>query len=426
MATIRKRGNNYQISVCTGRDENNNPIRKSTTFKPDPNKTERQNQKALERFAIEYEDKVTTGKLLDGEKLTYKEYSKLWLKNYAEKQMKETSVERCENSLDNLIIPELGHLKLAKIQPLQLQDFYNKLLKTGYTINGEHKEYKANTIKRIHQIISSSLNTAVQWQLIESNPCNRIKPPKADRTAADIKHFTLEEAQTFIAYLDKEYVTSSGGRQKKDGSASERHYVTRKVPLQQKVFFHLALFGGFRLGELVALTWEDVDFENNCISITKSTAKTNNGQITTTPKTRSSIRLVSMPTDTMLLLKKYKLEQNTYKLSVGSYWKGKGHLFTQEDGSQMNISTPNHAFKKILRRYNQSAEEKDRLPEITLHGLRHTSATLLIAQNLDVRTVSGRLGHAETSTTLNIYAHALKKQDETAAASLGNLFSKKA
>lgn len=92
----------------------------------------------------------------------------------------------------------------------------------------------------------------------------------------------------------------------------------------------------------------------------------------------------------------------------------------------MDISTPNHTFKKIIQRYNATAEDNERLPEITLHGLRHTSATLLIAQKNDVRTVSSRLGHSECSTTMNIYAHALRNKDEAAANSLSDLFQKKA
>ena len=87
----------------------------------------------------------------------------------------------------------------------------------------------------------------------------------------------------------------------------------------------------------------------------------------------------------------------------------------------MDISTPNKVFKKVIRIYNGT--HADKLPEITLHGLRHTSATLLIAQNVDIKTVSSRLGHSETSTTLDIYAHALKKQDGLAAESLGELFA---
>ena len=129
----------------------------------------------------------------------------------------------------------------------------------------------------------------------------------------------------------------------------------------------------------------------------------------------------------MELLKSYKLEQNKYRLSIGSQWIGENFLFIQWNGKQMDLSTPYHTFKKIIRNYNQTVtEESKKLPDIPLHGLRHTSATLLISQNIDVRTVSSRLGHAQTSTTMNIYAHSLKKMDEVAADTLENLFIKQA
>ena len=93
----------------------------------------------------------------------------------------------------------------------------------------------------------------------------------------------------------------------------------------------------------------------------------------------------------------------------------------------MHPDTPYKTFKKIVKRYNETiADEKEKLPDIPLHGLRHTSATLLISQNVDVKTVSSRLGHAQTSTTMDIYTHALKKLDENAATTLDNLFIKKA
>lgn len=423
MATVRKRGNTYQIRISNGYDLKGNQITETTTWKPDPNRTDRQNEKTLQKFILEFEDKVKTGKLLQGEKLTYKEYSDIWLKEYAYKQMQQTSIERCESSLSGIIIPNIGHLRLSEIQPLHLQKLYNSLLESGYERNGKHYTYSANTIKRIHQIISSSLNIAVQWQLIEANPCNRVKPPKVEKKT-DVKHFTLEQAQTFLNYLDKPYTVSHCGRRKKDGSESNRHIETKEWPLQYKILFQLAILGGFRRGELIALTWDDIDFDKNTVQISKSSARTKNGIITKAPKTFSSNRVVTLPGDCMVMLRKYKIKQYEYRLSLGTYWKGNNHIFIQDDGKQMDISTPNKVFQKIIKSYNETVDTADQLPVITLHGLRHTSATLLIAQNVDVKTVSARLGHSETSTTMDIYAHALKKQDENAAASIGSLFKK--
>lgn len=422
MASIRKRGKSYQITVSNGRDIHDKQILETATWTPDPNKTEKQNQKALERFAMDFEDKVKSGKYLKGEKMTYQEYSALWLSEYAEKQMERTSIERCESSLNNIILPAIGHLKLSEIQPLHLTRLYSELSENGYIQNGKHKPYSARTIKRIHQIISSSLNTAVYWQLIESSPCQRVKPPKVEKQI-DVKHFTLEQTQAFLNQLDTPYTVAHWGRTKKDGSESKKHYEEKEFPLQFKVLFHLAIFGGFRRGELVALTWEDIDFLNHTVTVNKTSARTKEGIITKAPKTFSSNRTVTLPANTINLIRKYKAEQQRYRLSLGTYWKGGNHLFIQDDGKQMDISTPNKVFKKVIHIYNETHEDK--LPEITLHGLRHTSATLLIAQNVDVKTVSNRLGHSETSTTMDIYAHALQKQDELAAESLGELFTDK-
>lgn len=123
------------------------------------------------------------------------------------------------------------------------------------------------------------------------------------------------------------------------------------------------------------------------------------------------------------------------KVSLGDQWQGcegknwqeNNNIFIPWNGKQMNISTPYQTFKDIIHKYNATVEDNSlKLPNIPLHGLRHTSATLLISDNIDVRTVSARLGHAQTSTTMNIYAHSLKKSDEKAASSLNNLLIKKA
>jgi integrase len=125
----------------------------------------------------------------------------------------------------------------------------------------------------------------------------------------------------------------------------------------------------------------------------------------------------------MAQVKLYREEQLEYRMNIGSAWEDGNHLFTQWNGRQMYPSTPYGMFKKIIRWHNESVtKEEYKLPEIPLHGLRHTSATLLISQNVDIRTVSGRLGHAQTSTTTDIYSHFLQKADEAASNTLENLF----
>lgn len=313
---------------------------------------------------------------------------------------------------------------------MQIQSFYNDLLSSKRQ-DGKEGNLSIGTVRKIHGILQSILSTAVKWQVIEANPCDRVSIPKSKEQEETIKYFTLEQTETFLEALEMEYSSTYKAHTRIDDTGKsyqvaeyqERH----TLPTQHKIFFYIALFGGLRKGEIIALQWSDVNFSTSSITISKSTARVGHEQITKTPKTKTSNREITLPAFVMELLKSYKLEQNKYRLSIGSQWIGENFLFIQWNGKQMDLSTPYHTFKKIIRNYNQTVtEESKKLPDIPLHGLRHTSATLLISQNIDVRTVSSRLGHAQTSTTMNIYAHSLKKMDEVAADTLENLFIKQA
>lgn len=434
MASIKKRGKSYLITVSNGYDVNGKKIFETATFVPDSTLTDKKQQEALTKFAHDFENRVKNGKYLKGEKLTLKEYIDKWKKEYAEQVLEETTRDVYYYQIDKIILPALGHIKLAELRPLHLQSLYNNLTEDGIRIDGKPGGYSYGTIKRYHAVISSMLSTAVQWQLIESNPCDRVKIPKTTKKKAvttDVKCFTLEQAVTFLKALDMEFITEYKPHKRIDDTGKEyqvRKYTEKRtIPTQFKVFFNIAIFGGLRKGELLALTWDDINFEDCSISITKSTAYANKKIIIKDTKNTSSVRTIKLPQSVFDLLHIHKKEQNEYRLSIGDAWKGNNYLFIQSNGKQLHPSTPYHTFKDILDKYNKTVkEESEKLPDITLHDLRHTSATLLIANNVDVRTVSARLGHAQTSTTMNIYAHALSKMDEKAAETLENIFSKKA
>ncbi|SHO46831.1 tyrosine-type recombinase/integrase [Anaerocolumna xylanovorans] len=431
MATVEKRGNSYRITVSNGYDVTGKQIREKITYTPDSETTEKQQKKALEKFIFEFEEKVKNGKYLSGEKMTFAEFYEYWLKEYSDKHLEDTTLEDYVDELNNKIIPAIGHLKLAKINPTHLQKFYNNLLEDGVRKDGKSGGYSPVTIKKNHAIISSMLTQAVLWQLIDSNPCDRVSPPKDNKMTDEVKHFTLEQSISFLNALEMEYATKYKAHYRIDDTG-KKYYVqsyieTRSIPTQFKVFFNLALFGGMRRGELIALTWNDIDFINNTININKSTGYVKKKMITKAPKNKSSIRVITIPAPVMDLAKKYRTEQLVYKLSIGDQWLGDNYVFIQSTGKQMHLATPYGTFKDIIKKYNATMEnEEDKLPNIPLHGLRHTSATLLISDNNDVRTVSARLGHAQTSTTMNIYAHSLKKSDEKASDSLSSMLIKKA
>ncbi|MDO5157250.1 MAG: site-specific integrase [Eubacteriales bacterium] len=397
MASITKRGNSYRIRVSNGYDENGKQQMRTTTWHPDPYKSDAENQAALEQFAYEFQQQTKGPVLHYKTQMTYREYVKQWLETYAEQQMEQTSYACTANMLRLHVLPTLGEVKLAEITPLLLSSLYTELLMSGYLKNGTQHYYKASTIKRIHDSISSSLSTATQWGLIDSNPCDKVKPPKMNKQI-EPKHFNKEQSKTFLKALD---------------------HPACNVSEQMKVFYYMALYGGFRRGELIALTWNDIDFKKNTVSITKSAAVVRGKQINKSPKNYTSIRIVNLPKSVMDMLKTYKNSQTEHRLSIGNEWQGDNYVFIQRDGRQMHVDTPTKIFRRILRTHN--SHSKNHLPLISLHGLRHTSATLLIAQHVDVKTVSARLGHANTSTTLNIYAHSLKEMDSTAAKALASI-----
>ena len=406
MASIRKRGNSYQITVSNGRDIYGNQIFERVTWKPDPNRTEKQNERELARFTLEFEEKVKNGKYLDGEKVTFQDFAEKWLKEYAKIQLEPTTVDLYTNFLYTHILPTIGHLKLARVQPAHLNKLYTDMLQSRK--DNREGGYSPASIRRCHAVISSIFSTATHWNIVTDNPCERVKPPKQAHTTADIKHFTVEETGAFLTELDEE--TAVG-----------------LLKLQHNIFFQLCIFCGLRRGEAVALLWSDIDLYDKTVSITKSTTIVNGKPYTKTPKNHSSERVLSVPDHIIKQLKRYRLEYNTYRLSIGCQWVERAdkqeYLFIQWNGAQMYPSTPYSVFKSVIAHYNDTHTEQ--LPDIPLHGLRHTSATLLISQNVDVRTVSNRLGHAQTSTTMNIYSHSLQKKDVAASNALEELLIKK-
>ncbi len=152
MASIRKRGKGYQITVSNGRKPDGTQIVETATFIPDPDKTEKQNQKALEVFAMKFEDQVKSGTYLDGEKITFDEFSKRYLEEYAVQHLDPNTLSQYKTMLRLHIIPAIGQLKMSKIQPANLNRLYNQLLV-------ERKDGKEGTsiktIKHVNTAISA-------------------------------------------------------------------------------------------------------------------------------------------------------------------------------------------------------------------------------------------------------------------------------
>lgn len=419
MASIRKRGQSWQIIVSEGYDSLGKKIMKTKTVKKPENMSDKRWEKELEKMALEFEIEVQKGMYIDS-KITLRDFSERWFKEYGEKQLKENTLVSYKDELNSKILPALGHIKLEKLTPVQILSFLNNLMEDGVRLDGKPGGYSDRTIRYQWQILSSMLQQAVYWQILPDNPCKRVKVPKNTKnhdqefSNSKVKHFN--ENQTIIL-LD----------------------LIKKEEMKYQIATNIAIFCALRPGEILGLTWNDIDFKNKTISVNKSrTYIPKAGMITTEAKTEGSNRIISMPDLLIKLLKEYKVIQNGEKALIGDLWdeewKRNPWLMTQWNGKGMFKDVLSKWLKKTITKYNESiindesiiAENKKDylLPKLSFHKLRHTSATLLISENTDIRTVSSRLGHAKTSTTLNIYVHSLQSGDIKAANTLENLLDK--
>ena len=407
----------YRIDISLHSDIPGKKKVKVITFKPNQNSTPKQQEKEAQRFALEWEEKLKNGDTYDGELISFKDYSEKWLE-YIRKNIAYSTYESYVHIVNNKIVPFFGTYKIAKIKPPLIESFYETLV--GKYANG--------AIKKTANVLSGMFRTAVRWQMIQINPCKDCKISKNDTEEVALKYFTPEQSLMFLHSLDMIFDTVVKGHERIDDTGKSYrvgdYTEARKLPLQLKVFYTLSLYCGFRKGETLALHWDDIDFETKEIRITKSVGKAEDGVILKKPKTSTSVRTVTMPDSILPLLKQYKKEYNLYRFSMGTTWQGNGNLFIQWDGTLMGRSTPYQSFKRHLKRYNtwvyENEEEAkkyglEELPLIPLHGLRHSCATLLNYLEVNIIDISKILGHAKSSTTMDIYAHSFEKQNKEAA-----------
>ena len=403
MAYIRKRGNTYQITVSNGRDPQYRPIQETMTFHPDPSWSERRLKKELDQAAVAFEAQVKSGQLYKNSKMFFSEFIDQWMDTYVKVRLALNTQTKYDDVVRNHLLPGLGKYKLCDLTPHRLQTFIN-----GYYT--EPMTYSHATVQKIFNILRSIFKKAYQWQVIKENPMTRVELIRASQSSSQDKCFTAQQASAFLSYLDELY----------EKPMSE--HPLENLRLQFKVLYTIILYGGFRKGEALALTWEDIDFTANQIHINKSAVYYKGEMSIKAPKTAGSVRQVSMPQSVMDLLSRYQNLQKSQKALLEEFWPETNWLFTQHDGTIMNYHTPYHTFQKIIKSYN-STHPDDPLPLIPLHGLRHTNATLMLSNSSDLASVAARLGHSQTSTTLNTYIHVVQGDEHQTSQMLEDLLT---
>lgn len=411
----------YKVSVFLGRDANGKIIKKCDTYTPEQHWSVAKQEKEALKYALAFEEKVKNGGIVSGDKLTVAEYCTKWLEDSKE-TLAPTTYEYYSEFINKKLIPAIGYQKMSNVKAGTLKDFMNNLR------GAKGQELKPSSKKKDLAIIKSIFKTAWRDEIICNNPAERLKAPKQDYEEG-VECFNAEQARIFLNVLKDGFEYTYGERHRVDKQGNiyiVRPYIQRhEIPMQLRVFYCIALFSGARKGEILGLCWDDIDFERCVITVNKNIAYlyTEKKVITKQPKTKKSIREIHLPESLMNLIREYKLQWLRYKLEMGSAWQGeKDFLFIQQNGKVMHPSTPYHSYMKILKRYNETVEdESKKLPLIKLHGLRHTTASLLIANHVDVLTVSKRLGHSNHAVTLNVYSHAFMELDVVASDTLENL-----
>ena len=359
--SIEKRGkNSYRLSCLAGYNLQGKPIKKTKTV----HGTKKEAEIELAKFVAD----VQNGMVIEGKSLKFSEFTEIWKRDYGSKELAPSTYKRYCRMLETRLLPYFGHFYVNKIKPTDIMQFYDLLSKDTQLIrkkdNGGNKTLKplsGKTILEHHRLLRAMLHKAVYWQVIVSNPAERVQPPKAKKPKR--KYYDDDQCKILLENLEQ----------------------LDEEQIKYKTAIILTVFTGVRLGELMGLEWNDIDFRNGIVSINRSSQYlADTGVFTKVPKTE-------------------RIDSN--------------RLFVQADGKPMHPSTISKWFVKFIGQIG--------LPVINFHGLRHTNATLLIAQNIDVAVVAARLGHAQITTTFNFYVHPIIAHNKKAGFALENLLLSK-
>lgn len=335
--------------------------------------TRREAERVLNAMTAKFQDDH-----FEATRATFTELSERWMSN-EEARLSPSTTRSHRELLRNHVLPAIGNLPLAKIGTFELDQLYAGLESRG--------QLKANSIRRVHAVVSGAFNQALRWGWITSNPASNARPPRQTKCKINPPNVGQVAALMHHAFaLDERF-----GR-----------------------FLHIAATTGARRGELCALRWRNVDFAGGTLTIERGIIDTLGGSLEKDTKTHS-IRRIALDRATLATLESQFQVASKFAKFLGETVSEDAFIFTREiDGSRP--WRPDFATKRFTQTKRAAG-----ISEVRLHDLRHFTATTLLAAGTDVRTVSGRLGHANAATTLSVYAHFVGANDRKASDLLGAL-----
>ncbi|WP_456364010.1 tyrosine-type recombinase/integrase [Priestia aryabhattai] len=338
-------------------------------------KTKREAQQELSKLRAE----LLENEITNTTSIPYNKYMDEWLSERVH-QLQKNTINVHKIYYESVIKPRLGHFKLQELSPIHIQHFINQIV---YELN-----YSEHTIHLIYRIVSGSLKRATVLKLIKTNPAEGVIIPKIKYKEMNI--WTLEEANSFLEH------------------ARNTKRLTRCY-----IGFLIAILTGMRQGEILGLRWKDVDLDNNLIYIRQTL--TQSGEIKAGAKNKSSLRTIHIPNSLVKNLKEHRNLIRREKLRIGKNYNDLDLVNCTQKG--------NPIIPRNFRKEFYNLVYKLELPTIRFHDLRHTHATILIQQNVNVKLISERLGHADITTTLNTYSHIIPSMQKEISDRLDNIIN---
>lgn len=389
---IEKRGNSYRITVSLGTDSKGKRIREKYTFNPDPTLTPKQAEQQAYIYGVELENKLKRGGSVKYDKMTFNEFAEMYFKNHAP-TLKEYTAVQYRDIYEKRLKPYFGNMRIKNITALDVRQWLTDLERSEssqkLTKEPDKTKLKDNSKGVYFRTLSAMLGIAVRWEIIDDNPCRRVTMPKSKQTS--VKALQKSDFDNLFTKIDT--------------------YPEVKAVL----LIYLISLTGVREGEAAGLKWQDVDFENKVIHIEREVIyiPKKKGVTVTPPKSANSNRDIFISDLLCDKLRAYKTIQEKEISQRGDLYTDEGYIITQFNGSPVHAST--------IRKWIKKAFEFCEVPYVTVHGLRHTYASLLIANGVDVRTTASQLGHSSPSLTLNTYANPQNEAKRRAGDLIGTI-----
>lgn len=385
MASIQKRGkNSWLLVVETGYVKGMRQKRTKTIHVEDPAllKTKKRLQEHLELELAKFKIEVESGEYIAPEKMKLKDFVEEWFQKFATKKLGLKTRKEQYGLMKNHIIPSIGDMRLDSIKPIHIVNFLYQLEQSGSRLDGKSGGLADSSIYQVDKALRSLFARAKEWKLIKDNPMAELSRPKVARKEMN--------------YLDEE------------GAYRLLNALTKIKP-HWRLFFITALIGGLRRGEIVALEWKHINFEENYIDVEQSIPLFENGQPVIKETKTGVTRKVSMPEWFMNEMCDFKKEWEREKEDAGDYWEGGNYEFVFQNGLGLPYY-PSTATQQWIK-----FRDDFKFEGLRLHDMRHTMVAILIEEGVNLKAIQKRAGHASYKTTSDTYGHVTKKAADATA-----------